>query len=233
MVLPAFVNVGATRYSANPLVIDYPASVAAGNLILLLVHQKSANPLPNALSLPSGDWFSMFEDLHDNGLSPRQRLSVAGKWADGSESGTLSINAPDSTGAGAHGVMMQFSGVGRTGSAPQIEGAAAKVENHSGAGTYTPPDLVTTGADRLGVLLAGWTDDNSVPDSAGLTGWTKRFQTYNNALANDYCTAGSTATRLTAGTLVSGAISAAQLCQFRVFAFYNRPSGGAQAVIVR
>lgn len=166
-----YVNVGTAATSTadvGSLAPGYPASISAGNLLLLACHNSAAAAMPSPANLPSG-WDYLFStDYLDPGSSPRVRQDILYRWADGTETGTVTVTFPSNR----DGVLRiaQFAGA-----AQEFDGTPAIQLGGVDADTTTanPPTIVTTVADCLGIVYNVFSDQRFT--SGSFSGATTRY----------------------------------------------------------
>lgn len=126
--------------AADPISITYPASIAAGNLLILYLRTPAGTDIGTT---PSG-WIPIFADSSD---ASDDLTNVLAKQADGSETGSLSVDMGASTKAAA--IMWR------------ITGALVPPARVGLGGAYDQPDFsaatTTTGAN---INPGGFTPDN-------------------------------------------------------------------------
>lgn len=200
MAIPTYVASG-TGHSVNSngattLTPGYPAGIAAGDFLLLMV--KSAHGTINpTFTTPAGWTIMVGPTFSNNGVSKQWLLY---KVADGTESGTLSISAT-SSGAGANWATIIHAFRGGT----TFEGVA--VVANAVSATITDADITTLGADRLCVNVAHQTRNEAIAVFTGMTGGTWVLRNQYNAAASSTGSSMMTADKASAGTVGGGSVN--------------------------
>jgi len=193
--MPAFIAAGAGGYEApvsGTLQVPYPASIIAGQFLLLHVVAQDASP---TISTPSG-W-----TLIDSNSSVGGTLSsVFYKRASGSESGNLDVTVTAGTRCG--GRIYQFT----RGTGTEATGSTAETASDS---DITIQNVTTLGKLRLACQCLWVQNNTTMADISGESGanYTEAVAEYSNTgLTIGLQTAAVTsATAITGGTCAIGA----------------------------
>jgi hypothetical protein len=207
-----FVSAGAgSGTTANPTP-SYPTELQAGDLILLQVTVRDTTNTPTT---PTG-----FTLLYGPDSTGTGRQWIYYKFADGSESGTLTITIGGTSCKIAR--MYAFRNVAPS-NFIESGGFASGL-----TATISPPPVTTTGVSELAVAFVFVNDDNAVGSFAGETGgdWVEAVAEFTTTAGFDGCVQLQTATMANAGTISGGSytMSAADPWGVRVFALKPKPN---------
>lgn len=225
MAAPAFGTAGAGAAAAGDINVNYPASISAGDLLILQVgHEDETDYAPPSVT----GFTNIYDDFTE--LTAGVNHWVYARKATGSESGSVTV--PREAGASQLliGRMYRFTGWNDTGTLTDAFEAPAW-----GTGTdasIEQPSITTLGVDRLCVALVWVGDDNPLDAFGGTTGgtWEEPVAEFTTTTGDDGALGIQTLEKAAAGT-VSGGVDTMGLANdpWGVKVFALLPSGGAPA----
>lgn len=234
MAAPVFETPGAGIAATDDVAVAFPASIAAGDLLFIhcMVKNTPAAVAGSVNPVPTASGFSVLygPDGIDIGGSTTTSLTsfVMAKLATGSESGTVTLTRPGTTGVFLARMYRVSGSLSDATLANNFEGAAFG----SGSDASIEAQSVTTaGAERLVLSLQSIADDNALDAFTGETGgdWTEPTAEFTTMTGNDGAIGVQTVTLASAGTISGGVATMAAADGWVVRAFAIKPAAGGVA----
>jgi hypothetical protein len=201
----AAAGAGAEVNANTSLAVPYPASVAAGDLLVLV---KCGGEHAMGFDNPGGSWarhpgVPADVDIGTVATIGATCISVWYVWADGTETGDLATTCTTSTNNHA-GRMFRYNGFVSTGSDPFVGSATA---SGTDASIESPATSAAATADNdMGLLVCVLGDDNATgnwDEAAESVEWTESVAEFLAGLGNDTAITVNHAAGVTSGNVIN------------------------------
>lgn len=199
MPLPVFgaAGTGAATTSSSSISVPYPASIEAGDLLILQVLNWSSGG--SGITTPSG-WTQIGAGHQGSGGEHRAYY----KAAVGTESGSLSVSTNSGGSIGSYGRMYRFDSAANIGTV--IEAAAVGTGSTA---VIADTGVITTGDNRVAVNLVALKDNLAIGAFTGATGgtWAEATAEFTSATGQDACLQIQIADMAAAATINGGSFT--------------------------
>lgn len=224
MAIPVYAGAGAGADFGGATTgnAPYPASIAAGDTLVLQLVNQSSGTTP-ALTTPSG-WTEIGSVAASNGGPGVSQRCWVLPSAVGTESGSLALTGMSASTAKSARIY-RFTG------ASNVESAANQLDSSGTTTTVNDCDITTTGADRLVVNVLAINNNDAIGAFSGMTGgtWVEAGAEYQNT-GNVMELQLQTADKAAAGTVGGGTLGITTAAHWVVQGFALTPAASGTTV---